>query len=191
MLYLASQSPRRRQLLAQLGLKFEIVDVSVEEIRAAQESAESYVERVARDKALAGALKLGTLGNAVVLGADTEVVLDGEVFGKPVNAAEAVAMLCSLSGRTHQVLSAVCCCASNGHERHAMTVSEVSFAKLSLPEIERYVATREPFDKAGAYAIQGLAAAFITHLHGSYSSVMGLPLYETAQLLRDFGISVV
>ncbi len=187
MLYLASQSPRRRQLLEQLGLKFGIVDIDVPEIRDPGESVEDYVIRVAREKACAGFKKLDGDSGVLVLGADTEVVLNDRVFGKPASPAHAVEMLVDLSGRTHRVLSAVCCAAKN-RVGHAIKVSEVSFAALTRAEIDAYVASSEPQGKAGAYAIQGQAAAFITHLNGSYSAVMGLPLYETAQLLRDFGI---
>lgn len=184
-IYLASQSPRRRQLLEQLGLAFEVLDVDVAEQRAADESPCDYVSRVAREKAAAGLLQVATVAGAVVLGADTEVVLDGEVFGKPTDAIAAATMLRRLSGRSHRVLSTVWCVGA-GHEECAACVSTVEFAQLSEADIARYVDTGEPFGKAGAYAIQGCAAAFIRRLDGSYSGVMGLPLHETAQLLRRF-----
>lgn len=185
MLHLASRSPRRRELLEQLGIAHGLLDVDVPEVPAPGEPAEDYVRRVAREKAGAGLLKV--LGNpgAVVLGADTEVVLDGEIFGKPADEAEAEAMLRRLSGRTHRVLSAVCL-VDRAREAQAMCASEVSFAVLEDADIRGYLDTGEWQGKAGAYAIQGRAAAFITHLAGSYSGVMGLPLHETSALLRRF-----
>lgn len=184
MLYLASQSPRRRELLTQLGVDFRVVDVDVPELRAAQESPREYVNRVARDKARAGLAALASAGDAVVLGADTEVVLDDEVFGKPRDAAHAAAMLHRLSGRTHAVVSSLWLMGIDT-ERSACCVSRVRFAALSGPAIAAYVATGESFGKAGAYAIQGRGAALVEHLEGSYSGVMGLPLFETARLLRE------
>jgi len=187
MLYLASQSPRRRQLLAQLGLEFRQLDVDVEEVHGPGEPAEDYVRRVAREKAGAGLLAVVAVPQAIVLGADTEVVLDGEVFGKPRDQADAAAMLRRLSGRRHQVLSSVAL-VSAAREAQVMSVSEVEFAELTDAEIERYIATGEPMGKAGAYAIQGRGEVFIRHLSGSYSGVMGLPLHDTAKLLREFGV---
>ena len=187
MLHLASQSPRRRQLLEQLGLRFGILEVDVPEVRAAGEPAADYVSRVAREKAGAGLLHVLAVPGAVVLGADTEVVLGDEVFGKPRDSDDAGAMLARLSGRSHQVISAVWCL-SAGREEHAVQISEVRLAALTSAEIAAYVATGEALGKAGAYAIQGRAAAFIEHLSGSHSSVMGLPLFETARLLRGFGV---
>ena len=184
-LFLASQSPRRRELLTQLGLRFEVLAVDVPEHRADGEPAAQYVSRVAREKAGAGLLQLGGIDGALVLGADTEVVVDGEVFGKPVDADAATSMLSRLSGRSHEVHSTVWGVAA-GREEHATSVSQVTFAELSSAEIAAYVATGEPFGKAGAYAIQGHAAAFISHLEGSYSGVMGLPLHETMDVLRRF-----
>jgi septum formation protein len=187
MLYLASQSPRRRQLLEMIGFRFDTVDVDVPEVRATHEPPEHYVSRVAREKAGAGLLKLSGIADAVVLGADTEVVLGDEVFGKPTDAEHAADMLRRLSGRTHRVLSAVWCM-NSGREAHALNVSEVTFAKLSAAQIADYVASGECMGKAGAYAVQGRAAAFVPHLSGSYSGVMGLPLFETVELLKAFGI---
>lgn len=187
MLHLASQSPRRRQLLEQLGLSFGTLEVEVPEVRAPDEPAADYVSRVAREKAGAGLLRVMAVPGAVVLGADTEVVLDGQVFGKPADAVDAAVMLRWLSGRTHEVMSAVWL-VSASRELHALSVSEVRFGRLSDQQIQDYVATGEPMGKAGAYAIQGRGAAFIEHLSGSYSGVMGLPLYETARLLREFGV---
>lgn len=188
MIYLASQSPRRHALLKQLGVAFEVVDVDVPEVRDARESPRGYVERVARAKARTGLAVVSTRDpGAVVLGADTEVVLHDRVFGKPVDAAVAEAMLRDLSGRTHTVVSIVCCASASG-ENVAVCESLVMFAALDDATIQHYVATGEPFGKAGAYAIQGRAAGFIAHLTGSYSGVMGLPLFETAGLLRGAGL---
>ena len=190
MLYLASQSPRRKQLLQQLGVAFEVLHVDVAEIRQPGESADEYVSRVAHDKALAGLADASRHdGNAFVLGADTEVVLQDRVFGKPRDAEGAAAMLRDLSGCSHRVISTVWCVDATRQES-ATHVSEVRFADLSDTDIREYVATGEPFGKAGAYAIQGRAAAFIEHLSGSYSGVVGLPLHETARLLRAFGADV-
>lgn len=186
MLHLASQSPRRRELLARLGLEFGVLDVEVPEQREPGEPPEDYVRRVAREKAGAGLLEAVAVPGALVLGADTEVVLDDRVFGKPVDADDAAAMLRALSGRTHRVISAVSL-VSAGREAQAVSDSEVTFAALDDDDIAAYVATDEWQGKAGAYAIQGRAQAFISHLSGSFSGVMGLPLYETAQLLRQFG----
>jgi septum formation protein len=188
MLYLASRSPRRKQLLQQLGVAFESLDVDVPEVRAPDEPAMDYIRRVAREKAQVGfVLVRGRDAGAVVLGADTEVVLEDRVFGKPRDPADAKEMLRTLSGRAHRVISIVCCVA-DGCEESVVGTSDVRFAPLSQTEIEAYVAGGEPFGKAGAYAIQGRAAAFIEHLSGSYSCVMGLPLFETARLLRKFGM---
>jgi septum formation protein len=187
MLHLASHSPRRRELLARLGLEFGVLDVEVPELREPGEPPEDYVRRVAREKAGAGLLEAIAVPGALVLGADTEVVLDDRVFGKPVDADDAAAMLRALSGRTHRVISAVSL-ASAGREAQAVSESEVTFATLDADDIAAYLATDEWQGKAGAYAIQGRAQAFIPHLSGSFSGVMGLPLYETAQLLGQFGL---
>jgi septum formation protein len=186
MLHLASQSPRRRELLARLGLEFGVLDVDVPEQREPGEPPEDYVRRVAREKAGAGLLEAVAVPGALVLGADTEVVLDDRVFGKPVDADDAASMLRALSGRTHRVISAVSL-VSAGREAQAVSDSEVTFATLDDDDIAAYLATDEWQGKAGAYAIQGRAQALISHLSGSFSGVMGLPLYETAQLLRQFG----
>jgi septum formation protein len=188
MIFLASQSPRRSDLLRQLGLDFSVLDVDVTERREPGEPAEDYVSRVAREKAGAGLLQVVAVPGAIVIGADTEVVLDDEVFGKPVDAAAAAAMLGRLSGRVHRVLSTLWC-VSAGREEHATSVSSVEFATLDAATIAAYVATGEPFGKAGAYAIQGRAAAFVCRLEGSYSGVMGLPLYETSEVLGRFGVA--
>jgi septum formation protein len=184
-LYLASRSPRRRQLLEQIGVVFDVLDIDIPEVQAADEPAFDYVSRVAREKAGTGLLQVAGVDGAVVIGADTEVELDGEVFGKPVDAAAAESMLERLSGRMHRVISVVWL-VSGGMEDHAVSVSEVVFATLSPEQISAYVDTGEPLGKAGGYAIQGRAAAFVRHLNGSYSGVMGLPLHETSRLLAQF-----
>ena len=184
MLYLASQSPRRRQLLEQIGVRFHVLDVTVPEQRGAGERAADYVSRVAREKARAGLAAAGP--GATVLGADTEVLLGEEVFGKPADASAAADMLRRLSGREHLVLSTVWCCSAAG-EHSASSRSTVRFAPLDGAAIADYLACGEWQGKAGGYAIQGRAAAFIAHLSGSYSGVMGLPLYETAGLLAGAG----
>lgn len=188
MLHLASQSPRRRELLARLGVDFGVVDVDVPEQRAPGEPPEDYVRRVAREKAGAGLLEVVAVPGALVLGADTEVVLDDEVFGKPRDGADAAAMLRRLSGRTHEVISAVSL-VSAGREAQVVCISQVSFAPLDEREIAAYVASGEPMGRAGAYAIQGGAERFVRRLEGSYSGVMGLPLHETAALLHGFGVA--
>ena len=186
MLYLASRSPRRSELLARLGVDFGLLDVQVPEQRLPDEPPSDYVRRVAREKAGAGLLKVVGTPGAVVLGSDTEVVLGDEVFGKPRDAADATAMLRRLSGHTHHVLSSVWLVAAD-REVQAMSVSEVTFANLGDAQVAAYVATGECEGKAGAYAIQGDAQRFIAHLSGSHSGVMGLPLHETARLLEGFG----
>lgn len=187
MLYLASQSPRRAELLARLGLDFGRVDLDIPEQRQPTETPVEYVRRVAREKAGAGLLQVMSTPGAVVLGADTEVVLGDEVFGKPRDAADAAAMLRRLSGRTHQVVSAVSL-VSAAREAQALSVTQVTFAALSDTEIADYVAIGEAMGKAGAYGIQGRAEVFVEHLDGSFSGVMGLPLHETARLLKEFGV---
>ena len=187
MLHLASQSPRRAELLARLGLQFGVLELDIPEHRQPNEPAEDYVRRVAREKAGAGLLQVMAVPGAVVLGADTEVILDDDVFGKPQNANDAAAMLRRLSGRTHRVVSAVSL-VSAAREAQAVSVSEVTFMALDDDDIAAYLVTDEWKGKAGAYAIQGRAERFVPHLSGSYSGVMGLPLHETAQLLKSFGV---
>ena len=186
MLLLASKSPRRRQLLEQMGIAHGVLDVDVPEQRAEGESALDYVSRVAHDKALGGLAVAGA--GDIVMAADTEVVLDDVVFGKPVDADDAVRMLRLLSGRDHYVISVVWLVDAQ-RQASATCVTGVRFATLDDADIARYVASGECFGKAGAYAIQGRAAAFVSHLEGSHSSVMGLPLHETAALLKQFGIA--
>jgi septum formation protein len=187
-LWLSSQSPRRAELLSQIGVWFRLLVADIDETPSAGEAANDYVERMAREKAEAGFANLGPeSGVAVVLGADTAVVVDGDILGKPVNAEQARQMLQRLSGREHEVLSAVCVRDAE-RSRSAICVSRVQFEKLTDERISAYLALNDYADKAGAYGIQGAAAAFIAHLDGSYSAVMGLPLYETAGLLDDFQI---
>ncbi|HMA13381.1 MAG TPA: Maf family protein [Kiloniellaceae bacterium] len=187
MLHLASQSPRRRALLARLGVAFGVIDVDIHEARDPGEPAEDYVRRVAREKAGAGLLAVMGVEGAVVMGADTEVVLDDEVFGKPADAADAAGMLRRLSGRTHEVLTAVSL-VSAGREIQRLSRSRVSFAALDAHQIAAYVAGGEPMGRAGGYAIQGGAERFVTRLDGSFSGVMGLPLHETMLALHEFGL---
>ena len=187
-IYLASRSPRRRELLAQIGVKFEVIEVHVDEAVVAGESARDHVERLARAKAEAGwrRMREGKLPEAPVLGVDTTVALDGRILGKPADDREAAEMLAELSGRLHEVLTALAL-KSGSRLESAVSVSEVRIKTLSKEEIARYVATGECEDKAGAYGIQGHAARFVAELRGSFSGVVGLPLYETAQLLDRIG----
>jgi septum formation protein len=196
-IYLASKSPRRRELLRQVGVEFELLslrtdpgrgDDVTEEVRPG-EAPLDYVERVAREKGACAwkILALRRMPLRPVLSADTTVTIDGEILGKPANTMEAVAMLERLSGRTHQVLTSVALHHIDIAEQLTQ-VSNVRFAKLSPATIKAYCATSEPYDKAGAYGIQGLAALFIEHIEGSHSGIMGLPLFETAQLLRKAGV---
>ncbi|MFT0623842.1 Maf family protein [Ectopseudomonas guguanensis] len=187
-LFLASASPRRRELLAQIAVPCVTLIASIDENPLPDEPAPAYVERLAREKARAGLQALGERADAVVLGADTAVVLDGRILGKPADLRESRAMLQALSGRSHQVLTAVAL-ASAGRESARVVSSEVSFRPISEAEIEAYWASGEPCDKAGSYGIQGLAAVFVSQLQGSYSAVVGLPLCETAELLGEFGIA--
>ncbi|QIL20247.1 Maf family nucleotide pyrophosphatase [Thermomonas sp. HDW16] len=187
MLHLASRSPRRAELLARLGLDFGVIDLDIPEQQGASEAAFEYVRRVAREKAGAGLLEVVAVPDAAVLGADTEVILDGRVFGKPADAAAAVEMLRALSGRTHEVITAVSL-VSAGREAQAVSTSQVKVTLLSDAEIAAYIDSGEWEGKAGAYAIQGRFQAYIEYLSGSYSGVMGLPLFETSRLLKQFGL---
>jgi septum formation protein len=186
-LHLASGSPRRRELLTQIGVPFAVVTAAIDETPLANETAAAYVERLARDKALAGLASLGSTPGAVVLGADTAVVLDGRILGKPRDRDDGLAMLATLSGREHEVLTGVAL-ASAGNCQVRVVRSRVAFRALSSAQIVAYWETGEPRDKAGGYGIQGLAAVFVSQIQGSYSAVVGLPLCETAQLLEEFGI---
>lgn len=193
-LYLASQSPRRAQLLQQIAVEFEILAVSVDETPLAvtaaaggqTEAAADYVQRLAIAKARAGWQQVVARGLPAlpVLGADTSVVLGEQILGKPVDRAHGLAMLESLSGRSHRVMTAVCLCYGE-RQRSAINITEVSFRALSEPEIADYWQSGEPWDKAGGYAIQGRAAVFVERISGSYSSVVGLPLLETSRLLTQ------
>jgi septum formation protein len=188
-LYLASSSPRRRQLLNQLGIHFSLLAIDIDEAQQPGEAAADYVCRLALDKARAGWASLGDNPSRPVLGADTAVIVDGEIMGKPQDRNHGLDMLQRLSGRSHEVLSAVAL--AGRREAVRLSCSSVTFRTLSAADCEAYWVTGEPRDKAGGYAIQGLAAIFITRLDGSYSGVMGLPLYETAELLQEFGINVL
>jgi septum formation protein len=180
LLYLASRSPRRKALLRQLGVQFETLNVDIEEIWDGRESAEEYVSRLALDKARAGTERAEK--EWPVLASDTEVVLDGKILGKPDNREHANLILMSLSGRTHEVYTAVVL--KQRTEQIRLSLNRVSFRQLTEHESRCYCDSGEPNDKAGAYAIQGRAADFICRLEGSYSSVMGLPLNETAELIK-------
>ncbi|MCW6555598.1 Maf-like protein [Yersinia ruckeri] len=182
-LYLASGSPRRRELLALLDLPFEILRTNVEEQRNQGEAVEAYVRRLAEDKARAGVAVAGR--DLPVLGADTIVVLNGEVLEKPQDEAHAAQMLSALSGRQHQVMTAVAF-ADKQNLLCTMVVTDVTFRVLSQQEISDYIATGEPMDKAGAYGIQGKEGCFVRTINGSYHAVVGLPLVETHELLSHF-----
>lgn len=186
-LLLASASPRRRALLRQIGLEPEVVATHVDESRLPGEAPATYVERLARLKADTAWQQLPSDRRATVLAADTAVVLDGEIFGKPADRADALEMLARLSGRTHEVLTGVALKTARGTDVR-INVSQVTFRALNRDECEAYWESGEAVDKAGGYAVQGLAALFISAIEGSFSGVMGLPLYETAELLRAAGI---
>lgn len=187
-IYLASSSPRRRQLLEQIGISYRIVAVEADEIPRPNEAPELYVSRLALAKARAGRQTLTAQPRRPVLGADTAVVVDDTILGKPRDREEGLAMLERLSGRRHQVLTAVSL-VDEEREATRLNVSNVTFRVVTAGERAAYWNSGEPADKAGAYAIQGRAAVFIAHLEGSYSGVMGLPLYETGELLAEFGIA--
>lgn len=198
-IYLASRSPRRRELLAQIGVRYELLmfrglpreDLDVDEAVLPHETPEDYVVRVTLAKAQAGLRRIHErhLLAQPVLAADTTVEIDGSIIGKPAHEADAVAILQRLSGRSHRVLTAVAL-ADAARVEHLLSVSEVRFRVLEKGEIRRYVASGEPLDKAGAYAIQGRAAVFVEEMRGSYSGIMGLPVFETALLLRRFGYPI-
>lgn len=191
-LYLASQSPRRRELLKQVGIDFDVVAVDVDESQKSSENAQDYVIRLASEKAIAG-WQQNNQSVVPVLGSDTAVVIQGTILGKPESREDAIRMLNLLSGQTHQVMTAVALLVPSNkkeYELHkALNVSDVTFNVLSEEQIAQYVDSGEGEDKAGSYAIQGKAAAFITHLSGSYSGVMGLPLFETLELLNKASVS--
>jgi septum formation protein len=196
-IYLASQSPRRSQLLEQLGVRHELLlpgpdeDAEALEQVLPEETPDAYVQRVTQLKLDAALKRLAHRGlpPAPVMCSDTTVALGNTIYGKPADAQDAVRMLCELSGNTHRVLTSVALGA--GLQRlQALSVSQVALAKMDVDQIQSYVATGEPMGKAGAYAVQGRAAAYIKHITGSYSGIMGLPLFETAGLLRSFGFKV-
>lgn len=199
-IYLASKSPRRRELLKQIGVNFEMLllrsdprrMVDVDETPHDGEAPEEYVQRVCRDKVKAGSATLEYRGLPVhpVLAADTTVNVDGHILGKPLDRDDAATMLRLLSGRQHQVLTAVAVAIGERIETR-LSASKVTFGALSEERIRHYLLTNEQHDKAGSYSIQGYAAAFIPHLDGSYSGVMGLPLFETAELLQTVGCPVL
>lgn len=186
--YLASRSPRRSELLRQLGLHFATLAADVPEVPLAGESPADYARRLALDKARSGQA-LAPIPGLPVLGADTDVVLDGRILGKPRNQADAVAMLLALADRTHEVYSAIAM-VQGGRAETVLSVTEVRFGPIRREEALAYWASGEPADKAGGYGIQGRGAVFVQGIRGSYSGVVGLPLYETAQLLQAFGIAV-
>lgn len=190
--YLASQSPRRRQLLEQIGVKYELLlatpeeDAESLEVVLPNEAPLTYVKRVTQLKldAAVQRMKQRDLPNAPVLCADTTVALGRRILGKPENAADALRILKMLSGQTHRVLTSVAL--ASGRKRvSAVSISQVTFAPMSLAEMKNYIATGEPMGKAGAYGVQGAAAAYISQIKGSYTGIMGLPLFETAQLLKQ------
>jgi len=185
-LYLASKSPRRQQLLEQIGIQFTQINVDVSEERLLQENAQDYVSRIALEKARAASRVPDLDKNIPILGADTIVVLDNTILGKPTDFNNAIEMLSRLSGRAHKVLTAI----SVLHDKAWSCINEtkVTFRELGENEIEAYCFSDEPWDKAGGYAIQGQAAIFIKEIKGSYSGVMGLPIFETTQCLQKAGV---
>lgn len=185
-LYLASASPRRRELLEQIGIGYRLLPVQVDETAQNEEQPLNFVERLARAKARSGR---GIHADLPVLGADTCVVADNRILGKPESTEHALEMLQRLSGRSHQVYSAVAI--SQQHCLSCVNASTVWFRRLDPEECRRYVAAGESLDKAGGYAIQGLAASFVEHIEGSFSGIMGLPLFETSRLLKLVGIRVL
>jgi septum formation protein len=194
-IYLASQSPRRAQLLELLGVKFELLlpdaneDVEVLEIALKNEIPSAYVQRVTGLKldAAIARMRRRCLPVAPVICSDTTVAMDRNIHGKPNDAADAIRMLTALQGRTHRVLTAVA--VQSGRKRvQDLSISKVTFAAMTPQQIKAYVATGEPMGKAGAYAIQGKAAAYVSHIAGSYSGIMGLPMHETATLLGDLNL---
>jgi septum formation protein len=179
---LASASPRRRELLQQIGIDFRMVVADIEEKPLADEKPGDFVLRMARGKALEVMQREGD--GLPVLGADTAVILDGQILGKPVSKSDAIAMLSKLSGKTHEVFSAVAVAVSDTEIHHSLNVTRVTFSNLEQDWIESYCDTGDPMDKAGAYGVQGKAAEKISRIEGSFYGVMGLPLFETAQLLK-------
>lgn len=189
-IYLASASPRRQELLGQMGVGYELRPVDVPEVPLDGEFAEDYALRVALDKARAGRESLGGEASMPVLGADTAVVSGDVILGKPADRDDALRMLALLSGSSHRVITAIAMVGPDGREASRISTSNVTFRDTTETEREAYWNTGEPRGKAGAYAVQGRGAVFIERLEGSYSGVMGLPIYETAELLRTFGHDV-
>ena len=191
-IYLASRSPRRGELLGQIGVHFDVLPSDVDESVRLDESPEHYVLRLAREKALVCVQRLAAQGapSRPVLAADTTVCIDGLILGKPENDADAAAMLSRMSDRWHAVHTAIAV-AEGDRVEVALSSTQVEMAPLTAAEIAAYIASGEPRDKAGSYGIQGLAGAFIRRIEGSYSGVMGLPIYETSQLLNKFGVHVL
>lgn len=185
-LVLASQSPRRRELLTQIGLEFEVEPADIDERPRSGEAPRDYVLRMAREKADTVATRVSS--GTIVLGSDTSVVLGSTILGKPSGMDEAVEHLMALSDRTHQVMTAIA--VAGAYQAERLVVSDVTFKSLTEEECLAYCATGESMDKAGSYGIQGFGAVFVSHLAGSYSAVMGLPLFETAQLLGEAGVDV-
>ena len=190
-IYLASSSPRRRELLQQIGVGYAVLPVDVPEQPGADEAPEVYVLRLALEKARAGHALLPADDKRPVLGADTAVVSHGTILGKPRDREDALATLAGLGGGHHQVITAVAMVGPDGEEQSRLSVSTVTFRPISPAEALAYWSSGEPADKAGGYAIQGMGAIFIERLEGSYSGVMGLPLFETAELLAIFGINTL
>lgn len=189
-LYLASGSPRRKELLAQIGVPFTALSPpNIDETPYPNEAARHYVARLAEDKANAGWQSLAVQSNAVVLGADTIVVEQEQLLGKPADKLTAINMLHELSGSTHEVLTGVCLHSEQGSRTEVVT-TQVTMKTLTPQQIERYVLTGEPLDKAGAYGIQGLGATLIDYIHGCYGAVVGLPLAVTATMLEEAGIAI-
>ena len=184
-LYLASRSPRRQELLRQVGLRFDVIAADVAERREPGQAPSSYAVAMALAKARAAQARAAGLP---VLGADTDVVIDDEILGKPAGRDQALAMLGRLSGRTHEVFSSVAV-VQDGRAETALSVTRVSFGAITPAQARAYWKSGEPADKAGAYAIQGFGAQFVREIHGSYSGVVGLPLYETLELLKRFGVA--
>ena len=185
-LILASSSPRRRELLNQIGMAYQAIVADIDESVRPGEDAGDYVCRMAREKALEIQRRDGV--TVSVLGADTAVVVNGRILGKPVDREDAFRMLEGLSGRTHEVWSAVALVSPGGGLRERLNITRVTFSELDRAWIGRYCDSGEPMDKAGAYGVQGIAALKISHIEGSYSGVMGLPLHETAEILQEAGV---
>jgi septum formation protein len=192
MLYLASQSPRRAELLRQIGIKFDIICGEIDETLIEHESPSETVARLSRQKAFKGCQHLTNMQSGDwVLASDTLIEIQGRVIGKPESEQNCREILSLLSGKEHQVLSAIALVGKQGEIHQTISYNRIKFRNIRPEEIEQYCKLAEPKDKAGAYAIQGLAAIFVENLQGSYSSVMGLPLYETAQLLQKVGFNLL